>query len=213
MLVQGEKSFAASGTANINIMVYDTHPHQPTPKMFIVAFLLLVPSITDAYIVVRLGNGHRIQSPLYAINEEDELQQQQEAITKTTKITINDGGSDLTDRFKYKVNALMGTYDPKFGNDDEHQVGNIMNALLNYPTNFTFTVVARTTTSAAVVDYVEATKSIISSISGDSIVDCVVTPRGERFTRLSITVMVESTGMIKAIYDALGMMEATVMKY
>lgn len=34
--------------------------------------------------------------------------------------------SDMTDRFKYKVNALMGTYDPQNGIDDERQDGNIL---------------------------------------------------------------------------------------
>jgi hypothetical protein len=42
-------------------------------------------------------------------------------------VRIDDGGSDLTDRFKYKVHALMGTYNPQAGTDDERQDGNILN--------------------------------------------------------------------------------------
>ena len=42
-------------------------------------------------------------------------------------IRVNDHGSDLTDRFKYKVNALMGNFDPQTGVDDERQDGNILN--------------------------------------------------------------------------------------
>ena len=42
-------------------------------------------------------------------------------------IRIDDHGSNLTDRFKYKVNALMGTFDPQSGADDERQEGNILN--------------------------------------------------------------------------------------
>ena len=42
-------------------------------------------------------------------------------------IRIDDHGSNLTDRFKYKVNALMGTFDPRSGVDDERQEGNILN--------------------------------------------------------------------------------------
>jgi hypothetical protein len=33
---------------------------------------------------------------------------------------------DMTDRFKYKVNALMGTYNPQNRADDERQDGNIL---------------------------------------------------------------------------------------
>jgi hypothetical protein len=49
-----------------------------------------------------------------------------EPIFETT-VRIDDGGSNLTDRFKYKVNALMGTFDPQTDNDDERQDGNILN--------------------------------------------------------------------------------------
>lgn len=33
---------------------------------------------------------------------------------------------DMSDRFKYKVNALLGTYDPQNRADDERQDGNIL---------------------------------------------------------------------------------------
>ena len=48
---------------------------------------------------------------------------------ETTEPESNDGScrsSDMTDRFKYQVNALMGTYDPMNGVDDERQDGNIL---------------------------------------------------------------------------------------
>ena len=47
----------------------------------------------------------------------------------TTDPAGNDGSgrsSDMTDRFKYQVNALMGTYDPLTGVDNERQEGNIL---------------------------------------------------------------------------------------
>ena len=47
--------------------------------------------------------------------------------TMESVIRIDDHGSNLTDRFKYKVNALMGTFDPQSGVDDERQEGNILN--------------------------------------------------------------------------------------
>ena len=61
-----------------------------------------------------------------------------------TVIKMDDGGSDLTERFKYKVNALMGVFDPQTGVDDEHQQGNIMNALLKFPVRYSFNCVGRT---------------------------------------------------------------------
>lgn len=41
-----------------------------------------------------------------------------------------DGGRkhDMTDRFRYSVNAMMGTFDPS-GADDERQNGNILQGL------------------------------------------------------------------------------------
>jgi putative lipoic acid-binding regulatory protein len=132
----------------------------------------------------------------------------------TGNVTIDDGGSDLTDRFKYKVNALMGTYDPKMGLDDEQQFGNIMGALMNFPTQYAFHVVGRTHGNPDdAIKYAEATKEAVISIAGDSKMECVVSPRGKSFTRVSVTVEVESAGMIKTIYDALDEIEATVMKY
>lgn len=35
--------------------------------------------------------------------------------------------SEMSDRFKYQVNALMGAFDPQSGSDDEYQNGNILN--------------------------------------------------------------------------------------
>jgi hypothetical protein len=47
---------------------------------------------------------------------------------KSSTVKMDDGGSDLTDRFKYKVHALMGDYNPKDGvADDERQDGHIFN--------------------------------------------------------------------------------------
>ena len=147
-----------------------------------------------------------IQNESEGLDEEPPLQ--------TTKVTLNDGGSDLSERFKYKVNALMGTYDPKVGTDDEYQFGNIISALLNFPTKFTFNVVGRTNgNDVDSVEYEKVIKQIVASISGDLEMECSVKPRGKSFTRVSITVSVESAGMIKANYSALDDMETTVMMY
>ena len=183
--------------------------------MNVIVMTLLVANYfhsISAYVHRQTSFHRKMMSWLSIQNKSDGLEE--DPPLKTTKITLNDGGSDLTDRFKYKVNALMGTYDPKVGADDEFQFGNIMSALLNFPVKFTFNVVGRTNGNAVEsVQYEESIKRIVASISSDLEMECSVKPRGKSFTRLSITVTVESTGMINAIYSALDEMEATVMMY
>jgi hypothetical protein len=62
------------------------------------------------------------------MSQEDESSSDDESeqpLIETT-VRIDDGGSNLTNRFKYKMHALMGTFDPKTGEDDERQGGNIL---------------------------------------------------------------------------------------
>ena len=40
-----------------------------------------------------------------------------------------------------------------------------------------------------------------------------VTPRGKKFTKESVSVSVESAAMITSIYEDLGQLESTVMKF
>eukprot|EP00566_Odontella_aurita_P029453 CAMPEP_0113525678 /NCGR_PEP_ID=MMETSP0015_2-20120614/303_1 /TAXON_ID=2838 /ORGANISM="Odontella" /LENGTH=155 /DNA_ID=CAMNT_0000423887 /DNA_START=237 /DNA_END=704 /DNA_ORIENTATION=+ /assembly_acc=CAM_ASM_000160 len=131
-------------------------------------------------------------------------------------VRIDDGGSDLTDRFKYKVNALMGNFDPPAGaDDDENQNGNIISALLIFPVRYSFNVVGRTSGDEATKEqYVEAVKDIASSGSGDGDnLEMRITPRGKSFTRVSVSVMVDSATVINSIYDDLAAMDLTVMRY
>eukprot|EP00970_Alexandrium_tamarense_P013782 scaffold3686_cov193-Alexandrium_tamarense.AAC.10 len=134
-----------------------------------------------------------------------------------SKVKIDDGGSDLTDRFKYKVHALMGTYDPPAGStDDENQTANIIGALLEFPTEYTFTVVGKASNEVdgtAGDAYATDVKYVMTSILGNAKMETRSVPRGKKFTRVSVKVMVESAAMIQSIYDELGAMELTVMKY
>jgi putative lipoic acid-binding regulatory protein len=136
-------------------------------------------------------------------------------LMQTGTVTMDDGGSDLTNRFKYKVNALMGVFDPQVGEDDERQDGNILNAMLTFPTQFTFNAVGRTSGEDSLKEeYVEQVKETVSSLAGDEVdFKCQITPRGKSFTRVSIQVKVDSAAVISSIYDELGKMEMTVMKY
>ncbi len=127
--------------------------------------------------------------------------------------------NDMTDRFKYKVHALMGDYDPAEGMvDDEGQDGNIMKALLTFPTQHVFDVVGKVSTDGGDDDddgkvYADKVKSIVFDTTGDEDIKCEIIPRGKKFVKVRCEAKVESTTMINNIYDELGEMESTVMKF
>ncbi|KAL7471352.1 hypothetical protein ACHAXS_011666 [Conticribra weissflogii] len=106
----------------------------------------------------------------------------------------------------------MGSYDPPAGTtDDENQTGNIMGALLNFPTEYTFSVVGKTTIGE---DYAEEVKKVLVTIVGENAdFDLSVIPRGKKFTKVSARITVESASMIASIYNNLDAMESTVMKF
>lgn len=132
-----------------------------------------------------------------------------------TVIKMDDGGSDLTDRFKYKVNALMGVFDPQTGVDDEHQSGNILSALRNFPLRYTFNCVGRTSGDEETKEeYINEIKNIASSLSGDEDgLEVRITPRGKNFTRITLDVTVDSVAIVNSIYEALQTNDKTVMQY
>jgi putative lipoic acid-binding regulatory protein len=111
-----------------------------------------------------------------------------------------------------KVHALMGTYDPPQGTtDDENQMGHITGALLQFPIDYTFSVVGKTTDGDS---YASDVKNLVKSILGsDARMETRVVPRGSKFTRVSVKVCVESPAMIASIYEELDAMELTVMKF
>lgn len=124
--------------------------------------------------------------------------------------------NEMTDRFKYKVHALMGDYDPAEGMvDDEGQDGNIMKALLKFPTQHVFDVVGKVSaeSDANGEDYADKVKSIVFDTTGDDDIKCEIIPRGKKFVKVRCEAKVESTTMINNIYDELGEMESTVMKF
>ena len=154
------------------------------------------------------------------VTDDEDATSAAETVISPASVTMDDGGSDLTDRFKYKVHALMGTYDPEPGKiDDENQSGNILGALLQFPTQYTFSVVGRNIVdenSSNVGDiYADEVKAVIESALGETEMDMEmrVTPRGKKFTKVSVSVSVESAAMITSIYKDLGQLESTVMKF
>ena len=157
-----------------------------------------------------------------------------EAPIAMSTVKIDEGGKNLylTDRFKYKVHALMGDYDPTEGMaDDEDQDGNIMNALIKFPTQHVFDVVGKVSPASndnddddsdaddekneneTHKDYADQVKTIVFETTGDEDMECDIIPRGTKFVKVRCTAMVQSTTMINTIYDELGKMESTVMKF
>jgi hypothetical protein len=94
----------------------------PTAEAFI---------LTDRQSRSHVNKSSRFPASVVLMSESDESGQdnqegEEEPIVQAT-VKIDDGGSNLTNRFKYKVNALMGVFDPQDGDDDERQEGNILN--------------------------------------------------------------------------------------
>jgi putative lipoic acid-binding regulatory protein len=130
-------------------------------------------------------------------------------------VRIDDGGSNLTERFKYKVNALMGVFDPPAEKDNENETGNILNAMLQFPVTYSFNVVGRTSGEEAKKDFfVEQVKAAVTSISGpDDDMALRITPRGRSFTKVVIQAHVQSAAMITNIYKELEQIEMSVMQF
>ncbi|KAK1747352.1 hypothetical protein QTG54_001315 [Skeletonema marinoi] len=165
-----------------------------------------------------ISSGSRSLTRLSAEEENDttDAAAAAETMISPASVTMDDGGSDLTDRFKYKVHALMGTYDlPEGKVDDENQTGNILGQLLQFPTEYTFTVVGKKAETEDPCDnYERKVRAVVESALGEAAnIEMRVTPRGKRFTKVSLKVTVESAAIIAAIYEELGALDATVMKF
>ena len=149
-------------------------------------------------------------------NFNNEEQNDETSIVPPAVVTIDDGddGSDLTDRFKYKVHALMGTYDAPSGVvDDENQMGNILDKMLQFPTKYTFSVVGKTENINHGEYANEVELALISVLGTNAQVEMMVVPRGKKFTKVTATVTVDSASVISYIYDKLEALDATVMKF
>ncbi len=124
----------------------------------------------------------------------------------------------------FEVNALLGTYDslliPGKEDTERDQMGGIISALCNFPTYHIFTVIAKTVTANNVsgidsVDdiYVKEVTTLVESLSGYEVMDVDVKARGSKFIRVSFGVTVESVAILTSIYEGLGTLERTIMRY
>jgi len=135
----------------------------------------------------------------------------------TSTVRIDDGGSDLTERFKYKVNALMGAFDPADPTQDtENENGNILNALVRFPILYTFTVVGKTLGDADLQNqFVADVKRVVLKETRESEenMTLLITPRGTKFTKVALSVEVQSAQVIAAIYQGLEATPGSVMQF
>lgn len=174
------------------------------------------PSTARTNILSRAAKPTTLQMTIEEDGNFEEEDLENMPIIAQSEVKIDDGGSDLTDRFKYKVNALMGNYAPSQPDtDNEDTDGNILNALMNFPAPYVFNIVGKTKGEEELVDgYISKVKEIVGANSGgDDILEFAVKPRGKNFTKITAEVMVESSGMINTIYDELANLEETIMRF
>jgi putative lipoic acid-binding regulatory protein len=109
----------------------------------------------------------------------------------------------------------MGNYDPvQAETDNETTDGNILEALMNFPTMYAFNIVGRTSGDDEVTKkYIDDVNEVVLEISGDKELQFNTVPRGKSFTKITVEASVESSSMITLIYEKLAELELTVMRF
>jgi putative lipoic acid-binding regulatory protein len=95
--------------------------------------------------------------------------------------------------------------------DTESVNGNIFNALLTFPVVHTFHGIGKTNGNTTIVnEFTQQVQDVITSITGiddtstdDNNYSCTVSPRGTKFTKITIECQVYNANMITTIYDKL----------
>lgn len=92
--------------------------------------------------------------------------------------------------------------------------------MVKFPLEYTFHVVGKTAGDADAQErFVQQVKDVISTTTIDSSSNekegalYQITPRGIKFTKVTIQVQVESAKMVAAIYDKLEQLELSVMQF
>jgi len=192
-----------------------------TRRLVALCFTLLISAISS-FVVIPSSRQVAVgfQQWNSALNDDsmnDEPSNEDCETIKTKTVKINAKGDDVSDRFKYKVNALMGVFDPPAEVDNERENGNILAAMLKFPVQYSFNVVGKTEGDETKRDvFVDQVKSIV--LDGSSELDkegmaCVITPRGKKFTKITIEAQVESPAMITNIYEELEQLDMSVMQF
>eukprot|EP00978_Attheya_sp_CCMP212_P017631 scaffold47193_cov58-Attheya_sp.AAC.8 len=173
------------------------------------SFTRCCPNLNDRYMLIRTSSSSNDDDQQIESSSEEDL----EDLPMIGNVTMDDGGSDLTERFRYKMNALLGVFDPKSGPDDDRQDGNILSAIMNFPAQYAFRVVGRTEEEGSELVYVQEVRRIVMAGSGDEEAEWKVIPRGKKFTRVTVTATVGSASIVNSIYQDLADLENTVMRY
>ncbi|GMI45151.1 hypothetical protein TrCOL_g599 [Triparma columacea] len=126
------------------------------------------------------------------------------------------GPEDLTDRFKYSVNALMGLYDPPDGATDNEQSNKdsfaISNALLKFPVEVEFVAVGVGENFSSLC--VDAMRPLLLSVYGkDYDFEYEEVPRGAKYTKFKTKQRIENAEVLGRLYAALDSVEGLKFKY
>lgn len=102
---------------------------------------------------------------------------------------------------------------PDINKDTERSPSNILGALMNFPTNHTFTVIGRTNGDVDEQNgFVDGVREATSS-AGTHSFDLNVSQRGINFTKATITLEVSSPEMISEMNARLNAVESSVMQF
>jgi putative lipoic acid-binding regulatory protein len=94
--------------------------------------------------------------------------------------------------------------------DTEHAQGHILNAMLSFPATYTFHVVGKTAGDGDLQSiFVQQVKDVMR----DDTVVFTITPRGRKFTKVSIHKVVVNSEEISSIYEQLSKLELSVMQF
>ena len=103
----------------------------------------------------------------------------------------------------------MGVFDPPPDQDNERVSGHILNAMLRFPTRYTFHVVGRGNST----EFSQEVRRVVEQETGDPNLVVHVTPRGSKFTKIFIEAEVLNANMISTVYKQLETLEQTVMRF
>jgi len=93
--------------------------------------LAIVPSLLEAFSTVSFltqfsTSIHRSWTTPLSAAEDEIVNDGSPETPETSQSNLDEGRKhDMSERFRYSVNAMMGTFDPR-GIDDERQDGNIL---------------------------------------------------------------------------------------
>ena len=86
--------------------------------------------------------------------------------------------------------------------------------MLTFPLEYTFYVVGKTLGDDALQEqFVQQVKDLVQAATANTEMVVDMKPRGTKFTKVTIQVEVVSSDIIASIYDELGKLELSVMRF